>query len=524
MADYYSLLSRAVANLPKTSPASARKAIYERARKALSNQLRSLKPPLPESDITREETALQAAISRLEAEFDPTAAAPIVETSAPPEPEPEPPSAPAPRAPPPPPPVRPAPPTPPTRPAAPPPVRPSPSPPVRPQSAAPPARPLAPTIPTPTIASSTSEPLRSAAPSVVHPSVASAFSPTPAPAVQMAAPNPTGASAAPPVQAKSPPVQSDEAAAATWENIRAAAPPLLAAASDGLAAPSPPYNPAAKILTPPATRTDSETRPSAPSPARPAGTNPWPWAAAGLVLCLVGVVAVAAFLLREKPQDLTIKEPLETPASSASPGSGSKIVERVGGSPAAAPTPAPSANPDQAQAPSPAPASPEPQPTSAPAPAAPGAATPPAAAAPAQAPAPAAAVAAARAAMLVATTQDALKPAVSLGSVVWSAVPANPGQPGSAGVKAEVDIPDLKMHATMVLRKNVDTSLPASHTIDLRLTFDDGSPIKGVKDIGVPQMRREDPPSVSALAGVRVKINDTYFLIGLNRDRFGHRA
>ena len=76
MADYYSLLSRAVANLPKTSPASARKAIYERARKALSNQLRSLKPPLPEGDITREETALQAAISRLEAEFDPAGGRP----------------------------------------------------------------------------------------------------------------------------------------------------------------------------------------------------------------------------------------------------------------------------------------------------------------------------------------------------------------------------------------------------------------------------------------------------------------
>ncbi len=119
--------------------------------------------------------------------------------------------------------------------------------------------------------------------------------------------------------------------------------------------------------------------------------------------------------------------------------------------------------------------------------------------------------------MLVASAQDARNPAVSLGSAIWSAVPANPGQPGSGGVKADIDIPDLKMHASMVLRKNVDPSLPASHTIDLRLTFDEGSPIKGVKDIGVPQMRRDDPPEVTALVGVRVKINDVYFLIGLNR-------
>ena len=76
MADYYSLLSRAVSNLPKSSPASARRAIYDRARKALIGQLRSLKPALPESDIAREENALDAAVSRLEAEFEPPAAAP----------------------------------------------------------------------------------------------------------------------------------------------------------------------------------------------------------------------------------------------------------------------------------------------------------------------------------------------------------------------------------------------------------------------------------------------------------------
>jgi len=33
----------------------------------------------------------------------------------------------------------------------------------------------------------------------------------------------------------------------------------------------------------------------------------------------------------------------------------------------------------------------------------------------------------------------------------------------------------------------------------------------------VPQMRRDDPAQVIPLAGVRVKINETYFLIGLNR-------
>ena len=69
MADYHSLLMRAVANLPNSGPPSTRAAIYDRARKALLNQLRSLRPPLPESDIAREEKALDAAIAEIEGEY-----------------------------------------------------------------------------------------------------------------------------------------------------------------------------------------------------------------------------------------------------------------------------------------------------------------------------------------------------------------------------------------------------------------------------------------------------------------------
>ena len=75
MADYQSLLTRAVANLPSTSSAAARQAIYDRARKALLTQLRTLRPPLPESDITREENALNQAIAQVEAKFGGTDAA-----------------------------------------------------------------------------------------------------------------------------------------------------------------------------------------------------------------------------------------------------------------------------------------------------------------------------------------------------------------------------------------------------------------------------------------------------------------
>ena len=67
MADYYPLIARAVAGLDKNTGEN-RRALYERARAALVNQLRGVDPPLDESDITRERLALEEAIRRLEVE------------------------------------------------------------------------------------------------------------------------------------------------------------------------------------------------------------------------------------------------------------------------------------------------------------------------------------------------------------------------------------------------------------------------------------------------------------------------
>ncbi len=227
---------------------------------------------------------------------------------------------------------------------------------------------------------------------------------------------------------------------------------------------------------------------------------------------LVGAVALGAYLLRsQRPQDLAIKETkvvVPTPTKSPTPAAGPKINERVGG--VAAPAQTPEATPDASTAPTQA-ATPAATPTTAASPNAP--ATP----APAMTPSQTATFGADRAAMLLATPQDVQKPTVFVGGVTWSSPPPAPGQGGGPGVRADIDIPDLKMHATMLMRKNVDPGLPASHTIDLRLTFDDGSQFKGLKDVGVPQMRRDEPATVTPLLGVRVVINDSYFLIGLNR-------
>src|SRR3954452_14481209 len=68
MADYYPLIARAIAGLDPNAPGESRRALYERARAALIAPLRSVQPPLSESEITRERLSLEEAVRKVEAE------------------------------------------------------------------------------------------------------------------------------------------------------------------------------------------------------------------------------------------------------------------------------------------------------------------------------------------------------------------------------------------------------------------------------------------------------------------------
>jgi hypothetical protein len=68
MADYYPLIARAIAGLDPNAPGESRRALYERARAALIAQLRSVQPPLSESEITRERLSLEEAVRKVESE------------------------------------------------------------------------------------------------------------------------------------------------------------------------------------------------------------------------------------------------------------------------------------------------------------------------------------------------------------------------------------------------------------------------------------------------------------------------
>ena len=68
MADYYPLIARAIAGLDPSAPGESRRALYERARAALIQQLRSVQPPFSKSEITRERLSLEEAVRKVESE------------------------------------------------------------------------------------------------------------------------------------------------------------------------------------------------------------------------------------------------------------------------------------------------------------------------------------------------------------------------------------------------------------------------------------------------------------------------
>lgn len=86
MADFYPVLSKAIAGLQEQTP-QARRAIYDRARQVLVTQLRNVDPPISESEITRQRLALDDVINRIELDHA------VIEPPAAPPPPPSPPPA-----------------------------------------------------------------------------------------------------------------------------------------------------------------------------------------------------------------------------------------------------------------------------------------------------------------------------------------------------------------------------------------------------------------------------------------------
>ena len=485
MADYYPLIARAIAGLDPSAPGESRRALYERARTALIAQLRSVQPPLSESEITRERLSLEEAVRKVESEAAqrardasrPGGGAPRGgdafrrANARPPEGAPD--SA-APNSP------RPRPPAPPSaRDARPPLGQDDPRPPRNLRADAPPPgpRPQPPQIPMqdadlPPTRERTGNARRgpdNGAPQMPQP------------------PGPPGMRGFRDIAADADDLgraaaQASRAARKTYANVPSPSPEfdrLEPSMENRGGDPEQPYSYEESLEEadryapqppPPQQRSrlsqDRDREPKKPR-ARSAAVFPFKSAiAVGIVLILVGagilwgksVLSAVSGLFKSSPV-------VEAPKDPAAPQARPKIPDRVG-QPSSSENAAPVAQ------------------------------------------------------RVVLYDEDPGDPKGKqyVGSVVWRTEPikASGNQKPDMAVRADIEIPDRKFKMTMSFRRNTDASLPASHTAELTFILPQDFSGGGVGNVPGILMKSNEQARGTPLAGLAVKVTDGFFLVGLS--------
>jgi hypothetical protein len=190
----------------------------------------------------------------------------------------------------------------------------------------------------------------------------------------------------------------------------------------------------------------------------------------GAIALVVGLVGVAAWKLRDNPEDLAKLVPAPEVADQKS---GGKIGERIGDAGSAKTTPTGSGSPIIPVA--------------------------------------------YRAAILMQAPNEPGGVKTYIGSVVWRRDSTNrgPNQQLANAVRADVEVPDAHFKMSMLIEKNFESALSMSHTMTVRFQPDADGPVGAVNQINVPEMRRDDAPKGAPLQGLPVDIAPNVFLIGL---------
>ncbi len=102
------------------------------------------------------------------------------------------------------------------------------------------------------------------------------------------------------------------------------------------------------------------------------------------------------------------------------------------------------------------------------------------------------------------------------GAIVWRLEMDVPDQNGQTipRIRGNLEFPDAKLNAEFLLRRNLDPSFPASHTIDLRFLAT-SLDAKIVKSIALPEFRVEILEKGPTLQAVKAPDIDNTFLIAL---------
>lgn len=105
-----------------------------------------------------------------------------------------------------------------------------------------------------------------------------------------------------------------------------------------------------------------------------------------------------------------------------------------------------------------------------------------------------------------------------VGTVVWRTEQIKPtgAQKADIAVRADIEIPDRKFKMTMSFRRNTDTALPASHTVELTFILPPDFSGGGVGNVPGILMKSNEQARGTPLAGLAVKVTDGFFLVGLS--------
>ncbi|ESR27058.1 hypothetical protein [Lutibaculum baratangense] len=102
------------------------------------------------------------------------------------------------------------------------------------------------------------------------------------------------------------------------------------------------------------------------------------------------------------------------------------------------------------------------------------------------------------------------------GSVRWEVVSENGSQGPGQAISGTVRVPDREVQLSIMIRRNTDADLPASHTIEL--VFDLPEDFGGGGIANVPGLIMKATPRASGqpLVGAVVPVTESFFLVGLS--------
>ena len=105
-----------------------------------------------------------------------------------------------------------------------------------------------------------------------------------------------------------------------------------------------------------------------------------------------------------------------------------------------------------------------------------------------------------------------------VGSAIWRTemISPGPGQAPELAIRADVDVPDRKLTMTWSLRRNTDKTLPASHTVEITFKLPPDFPSGGISNVPGILMKQAEQTRGVPLAGLAVKVTNGFFLIGLS--------